>query len=161
MTRAYGSPKAFLVAMGILVAIGAVAAAAGWWFLERVKGEITARPDALGPALEKRAEPPSPRSGTVPAPSGVRLVVRLRKIQGDRTMVAIGEQSLGVLDDDRTLEAVARQAGATAERAGVAPDTLEGVVEAETGVHQADVLRAVDGLLAAGVKRIVFGEAPK
>lgn len=156
MTRAYGSPKAFLIAMGVLMALAVVAAAVAWWFLERVAQEVKAG----GPPL------PVPRILTASGSSGrpdegePRFVVRLDFDPQGRVEARIGELVVGPLDDARTLDEIRRHAREARRRAGAAADSVSAEVRRADGVASEDVVRVVDALVAAEMRDVTFVGAP-
>lgn len=154
MTRAYGSPKAFLIAMGILMALAVVAAAVAWWFLEKVKKEIeSGGPGVPGAVLGSSRSGPEPRA--VPP-----FVVTIQRDGLEPAEVRLGEQVLGPVDDPSTLAALERHAREAIGRAGPdAPNVVAEVHDDGPGPSP-EAMKTWPALTRAGFKVVRNVERP-
>jgi hypothetical protein len=155
---AHDGRKAFLLALTLLIAIGALTASVAWWFMARVRDEVTERPEPFDPVKGRLPEIVAVREDA-PAASPL-FVVRLRTSPAGRTQALIGGRVVGALDEARTLDAIESHARDFVRRAGKDAARVRGQVEALASVPSTDVVRVVDVLIAADVRDVTFLGTP-
>ena len=97
-------------------------------------------------------------------PDVPKLVAVLKRKRGEPvTRVKLGNQEVGDFGPKRldTEKLLALQARGARERAGAAADDVKGEVDAAPAVPAGDVIRAVDALIAGGLKDVTFVGTPE
>jgi len=98
-------------------------------------------------------------------PDVPKIVAVLKRKRGEPvTRVKLGNQEVGDFGPARREETekhLQQQARAARERAGDAADDVKGEVDAAPAVPAGDVIRAVDALIAGGLKDVTFVGTPE